>query len=359
VIHPDVLWACTSCRACEEQCPVMISYVDKITDMRRNLVLIKGEFPAELAKPFQGMEVNGNPWNLARIDRANWAEGLGIPLMSEYPRAPVLFWVGCAASYDDRAKKIARATARLMKAAGVEFAILGQEETCTGDPARRAGNEYLFMMLAEQNVATLNGYKEQGGVKTIVTSCPHCFNTLLNEYPDLGGKYEVVHHSDFLLGLVIEKKLHPRKKVQAKVAFHDSCYLGRYNDVYEPPREILKRIPGVELVEAAMNRSTGLCCGAGGAQMWMEEQNKDRMNVKRTLQLLQTEATTIASGCPFCQTMLTDGLKSQSLETEIRQLDVAEMLEESCALDQPVGVRAAMPQDPPRAAPSAAHVADA
>jgi Fe-S oxidoreductase len=358
VIHPDVLWACTTCRACEEQCPVMISYVDKITDMRRNLVLIKGEFPAELQKPFQGMEVNGNPWNLARVDRAGWADGLSIPLMSEHPKAPVLFWVGCAASYDDRAKKIARATAKLMKAAGVEFAILGQEETCTGDPARRAGNEYLFMALAEQNVATLNGYKEQGGARTIVTSCPHCFNTLLNEYPDLGGKFEVVHHSDFLLGLVMEKKLHPRKKVESKVVFHDSCYLGRYNDVYDPPREILRRIPGVTLVEASMSRSTGLCCGAGGAQMWMEEQNKDRMNVRRTLQLVETEAKVIASGCPFCMTMLTDGLKSQSLEEEIRQLDVAEMLEESCALDQPTGVRAAMPQDPPRAAPAAAQVSE-
>ena len=358
IIHPDVLWACTTCRACEEQCPVMISYVDKITDMRRNLVLIKGEFPAELQKPFQGMEVNGNPWNLARVDRAGWADGLSIPLMSEHPKAPVLFWVGCAASYDDRAKKIARATAKLMKAAGVEFAILGQEETCTGDPARRAGNEYLFMALAEQNVATLNGYKEQGGARTIVTSCPHCFNTLLNEYPDLGGKYEVVHHSDFLLGLVIEKKLNPRKKVESKVVFHDSCYLGRYNDVYDPPREILRRIPGVTVVEASMSRSTGLCCGAGGAQMWMEEQNKDRMNVRRTLQLVETEAKVIASGCPFCMTMLTDGLKSQSLEEEIRQLDVAEMLEESCALDLPLGVRAAMPQDPPRAAPSAAQVSE-
>jgi Fe-S oxidoreductase len=358
VIHPDVLWACTTCRACEEQCPVMISYVDKITDMRRNLVLIKGEFPAELQKPFQGMEVNGNPWNLARVDRSNWAEGLSIPLMSENPKAPVLFWVGCAASYDDRAKKIARATAKLMKAAGVEFAILGQEETCTGDPARRAGNEYLYMALAEQNVATLNGYKEQGGARTIVTSCPHCFNTLLNEYPDLGGKYEVVHHSDYLLGLVMEKKLSPRKKVESKVVFHDSCYLGRYNDIYDPPREILRRIPGVTLVEASMTRSTGLCCGAGGAQMFMEEQNKDRMNVRRTLQLVETEAKVIASGCPFCMTMLTDGLKSQSLEEEIRQLDVAEMLEESCALDQPTGVRAAMPQDPPRAAPSAAQVSE-
>jgi Fe-S oxidoreductase len=354
VIHPDVLWACTTCRACEEQCPVMISYVDKIVSMRRNLVLVKGEFPAELAGPFSALEVNGNPWNLARIDRGNWAEGLGIPTMAEHPTAPVLYWVGCAASYDDRAKKIARSTAKLMKAAGVEFAILGQEETCTGDPARRAGNEYLFAMLAEQNVATLNGYKEQGGVKQIVTTCPHCFNSLKNEYPDFGAKFEVVHHTDFLLGLVAEKKLIPRKKVEGKVVFHDSCYLGRYNDVYESPRDIIKSIPGVQLVEAeGWNRQKGLCCGAGGAQMWMEEQNKDRMNVKRTLQLLQTEAKTIATGCPFCQTMITDGLKAVSKEEEIRQLDVVELLEESCALDKPFGVRAAMPQDPPRAAPAA------
>ena len=354
VIHPDVLWACTTCRACEEQCPVMISYVDKIVAMRRNLVLVKGEFPAELNGPFQAMEVNGNPWNLARLDRGNWAEGLNIPTMAEYPTAPVLYWVGCAASYDDRAKKIARSTAKLMKAAGVDFAILGQEETCTGDPARRAGNEYLFAQLAEQNVATLNGYKEQGGIRQIISTCPHCFNTLKNEYPDFGAHFEVVHHTDFLLGLVAEKKLVPRKKVEGKVVFHDSCYLGRYNNVYDSPRDILKSIPGVQLVEAeGWNREKGLCCGAGGAQMWMEEQNKDRMNVKRTLQLLQTEAKTIATGCPFCQTMITDGLKATSKEDEIRQLDVVELLEESCALDKPFGVRAAMPQDPPRAAPDA------
>jgi Fe-S oxidoreductase len=360
VIHPDVLWACTTCRACEEQCPVMISYVDKIVAMRRNLVLVKGEFPAELGAPFQALEVNGNPWNLARIDRANWAEGLGVPTMAEMPDAPVLFWVGCAASYDDRAKKIARSTAKLMKAAGIEFAILGQEETCTGDPARRAGNEYLFAMLAEQNAATLNGYKDQGGVKQVVTTCPHCFNTLKNEYPDFGVKLEVVHHTDFLLGLVAEKKLVPRRKVEGKVVFHDSCYLGRYNGVYESPRDILKRIPGLELVEAeGWNKEKGLCCGAGGAQFWMEEQNKDRVNVKRTLQLVETQAKTITTACPFCQTMITDGLKALSKEEEVRQLDVVEMLEEACALDKPIGVRAAMPQDPPRAAPAARGAAEA
>lgn len=331
VVHPDVLWACTTCRACEEQCPVMISYVDKIVEMRRHLVLVKGEFPAQLNGPFQALEVNGNPWNLARMDRANWTEGLDVPTMADNPKAEVLYWVGCAASYDDRAKKIARATARLLQAAGIDFAILGQEETCTGDPARRAGNEYLFAMLAEQNVATLNGYKDQGGVKKIITACPHCFNTILNEYPDFGAKFEVVHHTDYLLGLVAERKLKPTTPVKGKVVFHDSCYLGRYNDVYEQPRDILKSIPGVELVEAeGWNRNKGLCCGAGGAQFWMEEQNKDRVNVKRTLQLLQTEAKTIATACPFCQTMITDGLKSQGKEESVRQLDVAEILAESC-----------------------------
>ena len=333
VIHPDILWACTTCRACEEQCPVLISYVDKIVDMRRNLVLVKGEFPHQLSKPFQGMETNGNPWNLSRMDRAGWADGLDIPVMSANPKAPVLFWVGCAASYDDRAKKIARATAKLLKQAGVDFAILGQEENCTGDPARRAGNEFLFAMMAEGNATTVNGYREQGGARTVVTTCPHCFNTLKNEYPDFGLKVEVVHHTDFLLGLLAEGKLVPKNPAPGRVVYHDSCYLGRYNGVYDPPREILKRIPGVELVEAEYwTKQRGLCCGAGGAQMFMEEQNHDRVNVKRTLQLLDTGATTVASACRFCMTMLTDGIKSKSLEDSIKQMDVVELLERSCQI---------------------------
>ncbi len=328
IIHPDVLWGCTTCRACEEQCPVMITYVDKIVEMRRNLVMVRGEFPPELQKTFTALETNGNPWNITRLDRAAWSEGLDVPLMADKPDAEVLYWVGCAASYDDRAKKIARATARLLKHAGVDFAVLGSEETCTGDAARRAGNEHLFMVLAEQNVATLNKYKP----RTILATCPHCFNTLKNEYPDLGGHYDVVHHTDFLLGLLTEGKLRPVKGVQAKVVFHDSCYLGRYNGVYEPPREILRRIPGVELLEADLNREKGLCCGAGGAQMWMEEQpSKERVNKRRTLQLVDTGADTIASGCPFCQTMLTDGLKDveDGLKHPVNQLDVAEVLERS------------------------------
>jgi Fe-S oxidoreductase len=261
-------------------------------------------------------------------------------MASEKPDAQVLYWVGCAASYDQRAKKIARATAQLLTRAGVDFAILGDEETCTGDPARRAGNEYLFSMLAETNVATLNGYMEKGK-KKILTTCPHCFNTLLNEYPDFGGKYEVVHHTDFLLGLVAEKKLEPKRPVKGKLAYHDSCYLGRYNGVYESPREILARIPGVELVEPVYwKKDKGLCCGAGGAQMWMEEQNNNRVNVKRTTQLLDTGATTVASACPFCMTMLTDGLKAKERE-EVRQLDVVELLAESCGTGTEAVPRAA------------------
>jgi Fe-S oxidoreductase len=278
------------------------------------------------------------------MDRSAWSDGLGVPTMSDKPTAPVLYWVGCAASYDDRAKKIARATAKLLKQAGVDFAILGQEENCTGDPARRVGNEFLFATLAEGNATTLNGYKDQGGAKTVVTTCPHCFNSLKNEYPDFGVKLEVVHHTDFLLGLLAEGKLVPQNPVAGRVVYHDSCYLGRYNGIYDPPREILRRIPGVELVEAEYwTKQRGLCCGAGGGQMFMEEQNKDRVNVKRTLQLLDTGAQTIASACPFCMTMLTDGIKSKSLEEKVRQLDVAELLERACEVHVP----AAEPVIPP------------
>jgi len=333
VIDPAVLWACTTCRACEEQCPVQISYVDKIVGMRRELVMNKGEMPPELQRPFMGMEMNGNPWNTSRSDRADWTDalkknhGVVVPTLSDKPDAAVLYWVGCSASYDNRAQKTAVAVARLLDHAGVDFAILGTEENCTGDPARRAGNEYLFQMLAEQNVETLNGY----GVdkKTIVTACPHCFNTLANEYPDFGGRFDVVHHSAFLNGLIARKLIVPQHSVNAEVAYHDSCYLGRYNSVYDEPRAVLEAIPGLSLKEVPYwNKSRGLCCGAGGAQMFMEE-HAPRVNTKRTLQLLETGCSTIASGCPFCMTMLTDGLKEQEKEDEIEQLDIAEMLVKS------------------------------
>jgi Fe-S oxidoreductase len=331
-IKPEVLWACTTCGACETECPVFITYVDKIVDMRRNLVMEKSEFPAELQNAFRGMESNSNPWNFPSSDRAAWAEGLDVPRMSEKPDAAVLFWVGCSASYDDRAKKIARATASLLKAASIDFAILAEEEQCTGDPARRAGNEFLFQMLAQANSETLNRYKP----RTIVTSCPHCFNTLLNEYPDFGAKFRVVHHSQFLSDLVRQGKLKPTNRVDQRVAYHDSCYLGRYNEVYEQPREALRAIPGLTVLEPRETRDRGMCCGAGGAQMFKEEEHArpgakdERVNIKRTEQLLETQPDMIASACPFCQRMLTDGLASKGKES-IPQLDIAEILWQSVA----------------------------
>ncbi len=333
-IKPEVHWACTTCRACETECPVLITFVDKIVDMRRNLVMEQGEFPAELQNAFRGLETNANPWSFPASDRGAWASGLNVAMLSDRPDAEVLFWVGCSASFDDRARKIARATAQLLQEAGVDFAILGSQEQCTGDPARRAGNEYLFQTLAQANVETLNGYGCGDRKKTIVTTCPHCFNTLLNEYPDFGGSYDVVHHADFLLGLVQQGRLRPTQRVEQRVVFHDSCYLGRYNDIYESPRDVLRSIPGVELVEPNETRDRGMCCGAGGAHMFKEEEppregaEAQRVNDSRTLQLLQTKPTAVASACPFCQRMLIDGLAKQGRD-EVRQLDIAELLWES------------------------------
>jgi len=330
VIHPDVLWACTTCRACEEQCPVMISYVDKITDMRRNLVLIKGEFPAELQKPFQGMEVNGNPWNLARVDRAGWADGLGIPLMSEHPKAPVLFWVGCAASYDDRAKKIARSTAKLMKAAGVEFAILGQEETCTGDPARRAGNEYLYRQLADKNVSTLNTVQP----KLIVASCPHCMNSLGHEYKQIGGDYKVMHHTEYLETLVANKKLTPTPS-EATITYHDPCYLGRHNQVYDEPRNVLDAIPGLKRVEMDRSRDRSFCCGGGGLMLFYEPKEEQRMGVKRVQMAAEAGANVMVTACPFCMVNIEDAIKVAGLEGKMTAIDLAELADQQIAREAP------------------------
>ena len=326
VIDPEVLWACTSCRACEQECPVFITYVDKIVDMRRYLVQERGEFPPQLQSAFRGLETNANPWNFAAADRGHWSEGMDIKLLAENPDVPVLFWVGCMPSFDERAKKITQATARLMQQAGVDFAILGAEEQCTGDPARRAGNEYLFQMFAKANVEVLNNY----GVdkKIVVTTCPHCFNTLLNEYPNFGGRLNVVHHTTFLSGLLAEGKLKPARKLDRKVVFHDSCYLGRYNEVYEAPRQALRSI-GLTVLEPAATRDRGMCCGAGGAQMFKEEEHgTERVNIARTEQLLETQPDAVASACPFCMRMLTDGLASKSREN-LPQLDISELLLEA------------------------------
>ncbi len=330
LIKPEVIWACTSCRACEEECPVFITYVDKIVDMRRHLVMEQADFPDELQNAFRGLETTGNPWSYPPDDRVAWAEGLEVPLISDHGEAELLFWVGCAGAFDQRARKITIATANLLLRAGVDFAILGPEETCTGDVARRAGNEFLFQMMAEQNCETLNGY----GVKRILTTCPHCFNTLANDYPDFGGRFEVVNHTDLLLDLVRGGRLRPQHEVRAAVTYHDSCYLGRYNGVYDSPRGILESIPGVRLIEPEATRDRGMCCGAGGAQMFKEEEpGEGRVNHLRTDQLLapldgssgSDDLRVISSACPFCMRMLTDGLADKE-RTEVEQLDVAEVL---------------------------------
>jgi len=329
-IKPEVLWACTTCAACEEECPVFITYIDKIVDQRRNLVMERGEFPEQLQTAFKGLETVANPYSYPGEQRAEWAAGLGVPLMSEKSDVEYLYWVGCAASFDDRSRKIARALAQLLQAAGVSFAILGPEEQCNGDPARRAGNEYLFQMLARANVETLNRYN----VKKIVTACPHCYNTLKNEYPDFDGHYDVIHHSELLAGLVRTGRLVPRRRIEARVTYHDACYLGRHNGIYDPPRDLLRAIPGVRVAEAVQSRDRGMCCGAGGAQMWKEEEaGHARVNHTRVRQLMSAlpsggRECAIASACPFCKTMLSDGLADQGLEA-VGQLDIAELLWQS------------------------------
>ena len=321
-ITPEELFACTTCMACVQECPVNIEHVDAIVDMRRNLVLMESNFPPEVQTVFRNLENNGTPWAFPQSARADWAEGLDIPRMADRPEIDVLFWVGCAGSYDARYQGVSRAFADLMKKAGVRFAILGTEEKCTGDSARRIGNEYLAQMLIKENVATLNGY----GVTTIVTSCPHCFNMLRNEYPSFGGTYRVMHHTDFLVQLIDAGKLPISKEQAATVTFHDSCYLGRYNDVYDEPRSILGSIPGVSTVEMERTKSRGLCCGAGGGRMWMEETVGKRVNIERTEEALATKASVIGTACPFCMTMMNDGVKAKEATEQVQVKDVAELL---------------------------------
>jgi Fe-S oxidoreductase len=327
-ITEDVIWACTSCRACEIACPVFIEQVDKIYDIRRNLVMMESRFPAEVQSVFKNMETNASPWAFSPSDRANWAEGLGIKTMAEEGSAAnvdVLLWVGCAGSYDDRNKKVLRSFANILKKAGIKFAILGTEEQCTGDPARRIGNEYLYQTLAQANVETMNRY----AVKKVVTACPHCFNTLKNEYKDFGGDYEVVHHSQFLARMISEGKIKPTKTFDETVTFHDSCYLGRWNNVYEQPRAVLAAIPSTRVVEMKNHHDAGMCCGAGGGRMWMEETIGKRVNVARTEQALETRAGVVASSCPFCMTMLTDGVKTKEMQDKVRVMDIAELLDQT------------------------------
>jgi len=300
VLDPETVWACTTCRWCEEACPLFISYTGKIVEMRRHLVLEKADFPPEAEAAFRGMETAGNPWQLPAESRADWAKGLGVPLASEAGEFEYLFWVGCAGSFDEAGKRTSQSLVKLLQAACLKFAILGREESCTGDAARRLGNEYLFQMLAQANVETLNRY----GVKKIVTNCPHCLHTLKNEYPDFGGHFEVVHGTQLVAQLLREGRLKLTRKLHQELTFHDPCYLGRTNGEFEAPRQVLAAIPGLQLREAPASRGRAMCCGAGGGRMWLEEKLGQRINQVRLQQLEQSGARDVAVACPFCAVMI-------------------------------------------------------
>jgi Fe-S oxidoreductase len=332
VITEEEIWACTTCRNCEDQCPVMNEHVDKIIDLRRYLVLTEGKLDADAQRAMTNIERQGNPWGLNRKERESWREvreDVEIPTVKEMNKKgeefEYLFWVGSMGSYDNRSQKIALSFAKLLNEAGVKFAILGNKEKNSGDTPRRLGNEFLFQELATKNIEEF----EKAEVKKIVTIDPHAYNIFKNEYPDFGLEAEVYHHTEVLYELVRDGKLVPKHAVNEKITFHDSCYLGRYNDVYDPPREILKSIPGVQLVEMERNRETGMCCGAGGGLMWMEEETGHRINVSRTEQALAVNPSIISSGCPYCLTMLSDGTKAKEVEEKISTYDVAELLEKA------------------------------
>ena len=322
-ITSEEVWACTSCKACDDICPVNIEILDKILDMRRYLTLMESDFPSELGQAFRAMENQNNPWALSQTNRADWAKDLDVPIIdgTEPLSHEYLYWVGCAGSFDDKNQKVTQSMAKLLRRSGIDFAILGPAELCTGDSARRGGNEYVFQMLAQQNVATLNGI----GVKKIITQCPHCFNTLKNEYPQLGGNYEVVHHSQFLEWLIDQGRLDVSDAtLDERIVYHDSCYLGRHNDVYLSPRNVIGSLKGVQIVEAGRNGTKGMCCGAGGARMWMEENVGTKVNDERSLELIETGASRVATACPFCYVMMDDGVKGHGKEeSEVRVADIA------------------------------------
>ncbi len=323
-ITAEELWACTSCKACDEICPVNIEILDKILDMRRYLSLMESNFPAELGNAYRAMENQGNPWGMNQGERGDWAKNLdgvtvidpGQPITAEY-----LYWVGCAGSFDDKNRKVTQAMAKLLRRAGIDVVILGPSEMCTGDPARRSGNEYLFQMLAMPNVEMLNGM----GVRKIITQCPHCFNTLKNEYPQLGGNYEVVHHSQLLESLIEAGTLDvSQATLDERITYHDSCYLGRHNDVYLAPRNVVASIRGIEVVEMPRNGTKGMCCGAGGARMWMEESIGTKVNDERAREAISTGASRVATACPFCYIMMDDGVKAAGVEeTEVKVADIS------------------------------------
>ncbi|WP_066635555.1 heterodisulfide reductase-related iron-sulfur binding cluster [Desulfolucanica intricata] len=323
IYSAEEIWDCTNCASCMEQCPVMNEHVPKIIQMRQNLVLMESEFPAEAQLAFTNMERNYNPWGVGWNTRGDWAEDLDVNILSEDSDVEIVYFTGCAGAFDDRSKKVATSFVKIMKAAGVKFGILGPEERCCGDSARRLGNEYLAQTLIAENIETLNGY----GVKKIVTTCPHCLTVLKDEYPQFGGNYEVIHHTQFINQLIKEGKLRFKQaEAMKKITYHDSCFLGRYHDEYEAPRQIIDKIPGINLVEMSRTKTKSFCCGAGGGRMWLEEHGT-RINVMRTEQALETNSEVIATNCPFCLTMIEDGLKDKDVSETVKAFDIAELVE--------------------------------
>ena len=330
VFSQDEIWACTTCYSCQEQCPVQNEHVNKIIDMRRNLVLDLGDFPQEAQLACRNIEKNSNPWGVGNQNRANWAKELELPIAGKDGPGEYLYWVGCAGSFDDRNQKVSKAIVRLLRESGVTFSILGTKEKCCGDPARRIGNEYLFQSLAQENVETLHGL----GVTKIVTQCPHCLNTLKNEYPAFGGDFEVIHYTQLFADLLEQGRLKLAggagpaggEAGPARVAYHDSCYLGRYQQEYQAPRQILKSMAGVTLLEADRNKNKSVCCGAGGGRMWMEEEPEHRVNEMRVGQLLEKQPEIIGVNCPYCLTMMEDGIGSKGMGDSVRAMDLAELL---------------------------------
>lgn len=328
VIENDAIWACTTCRACDEVCPLYVEHIDKIVDFRRNLVMEQANIPETAEQALRCIETRGHPWRGTTAHRTDWAEGIDIKTAADGGDIGLLFWVGCTGALEERSIKISRSLAVILKQADVNFGILGTEESCCGEPARRLGNEYLFQMQVEKNIETFKNY----GIKKIITACPHCFNTIKNEHPAFGGEFEVIHHTQFIAELIREKRLEI-KATGGTITYHDPCYLGRYNDIYKPPRQIIDSIPGLELVEMADKKRKSFCCGGGGGRMWLEEDTGQRISEIRIEQAVETTAHTVATACPFCLQMFDDAIKVKGYEASIKAMDIAELVAESIKAD--------------------------